>query len=279
MVKACPMKMNGLRTKVDFNIIHLGLYDCLIGMDWLDEHHVVLGCYNKAFTCLDEEGNLRTVQGIPRPITIRDVSSLQLKKNYMKGCQVFIGNMEEAPKDRVPSVEDYATLKEYEDVFKEISIFPMKKDIDFFINLVSRATPVSKTLYRMSTLELKKLQMKLEEIMKKGYIHPSVSPWGATVLFMKKKNGTLRLCIDFKNLNKVTVKNKYHLPRIYDLFDQLWGVQIFSKIDLISGYHKVRIKHEDISYTAFRMRYGHYQFTMVPSKLLNAPIVFMCLMN
>jgi hypothetical protein len=136
MVKACPMEMNGLHTKVDLNIIPLGSYDCLIGMDWLDQHHVVLDCYNKEFTCLDEEGNLRTVQGIPRVVTIREVSALQLKKSYRKGCQVFAVHMEEAPKDKVSNVEDCTVLKEFEDVFKEISGLPPKRDIDFSINMM-----------------------------------------------------------------------------------------------------------------------------------------------
>jgi len=103
-------------------------------------------------------------------------------------------------------------------------------------------TPISNTPYRMSTLELKELQMQLEELLKKVYIRPSVSAWGAPILFMKKKNGTLRLCIDFRKLKRVTVNNKYPLPRIDDLFDQMWDAQIFSKIDLIFGYHHVRIK-------------------------------------
>jgi hypothetical protein len=118
MVKACPMEMNGLRTNADLNIIPLGVYDFLIGMDWLDEHHAILDCYNKEFTYLDEEGKLRTFQGIPSVVTIKEVSTLQLKKSYRKGCQVFTVHMEEARKDKVPSVEDHTILKEYEDIFK-----------------------------------------------------------------------------------------------------------------------------------------------------------------
>jgi hypothetical protein len=187
--------------------------------------------------------------------------------------------MEETPKDKVPNIEDYVVLKEFEYVFKEIPGLPPKRDIDFSINMMPGAAPVSKTPYRMSTPELKELQMQLEELLKKGYIHPSVSPWGAPVLFVKKKDGTLRLCIDFRQLNKVTVKNKYPLPRIDDLFDQLKDEKIFSKIDLRSGYHQVRIKYEYINKTSFQTRYGHYEFTVVPFGLSNAPIVFMCLMN
>jgi hypothetical protein len=156
---------------------------------------------------------------------------------------------------------------------------PPRREIDFSIDLVPRATSVSKTPYRMSTLELKELQMQLEEFLKKGYIRPSVSPWGALVLFVRNKYGTLRLCIDFRQLNKCTIKNKYPLPQIDGLFDQLRGENIFSKIDLREGYHQVRIKEEDIHKTTFRTRYGHYEFVVVPFGLTNAPTIFMCLMN
>jgi hypothetical protein len=115
--------------------------------------------------------------------------------------------------------------------------------------------------------------------LKKGYICTSVSPWGASILFVKNKNGTLRPCIDFRQLNKYTIKNKYPLPRIDDLFDQVRGAKLFSKIDLRVGYHQVRIKEEDIHKTTFRTRYRHYEFVVVPFALTNAPSVFMCLMN
>jgi hypothetical protein len=279
MVNSCLMDMDGLNTREDLNIFSLGSYDCLIGMDWLEQHHAILDCHNMTFTCLDKEENLMKVQGIPRVVTIREISILQLKKCYRKGCQIFASHMEETPKDKVPNLEDYAVLKEFEYVFKEVPGLPPKRDIDFCINLMPGATPVLKTPYRMSTLELSELLMHLEELLNKGYICPSVSPWGALVLFVKKKDGTLILCIDFRQLNKVTIKNKYPLPMIDDLFDQLKDANIFSKIDLRSGYHQVRIKEEDISKTTFKTRYVHYEFTVVPFGLSNAPVVFMFLMN
>ncbi|KAL4026376.1 hypothetical protein IC575_014805 [Cucumis melo] len=131
----------------------------------------------------------------------------------------------------------------------------------------------------MAPAELKELKVQLQELLDKGFIRPSVSPWGAPVLFVKKKDGSMRLCIDYRELNKVTVKNRYPLPRIDDLFDQLQGATVFSKIDLRSGYHQLRIKNEDIPKTAFRSRYGHYEFIVMSFGLTNAPAVFMDLMN
>jgi len=131
----------------------------------------------------------------------------------------------------------------------------------------------------MAPTKLKELKIQLDELLQKGFIRTSVSSWGALVLFVKKKDGTLRLCIDYRELNKITIKNKYPLPRIDDLFDQLEGAWVFSKINLRSGYHQLRIKLEDIPKTAFRTRYGHYGFTMMPFGFTNAPVAFMDLMN
>jgi hypothetical protein len=198
MVKSCLMDMNGLNTKAYLNIFPLGSYDYLIGMDCLEQPHTLLYYHNKAFTCLDEEGKLRKVQGIHKAITIREISALQLKKCYRKGCQIIAAHLVETPRDKVPNLEDYAVLEDFDDVFKEVPRLPPMRDIDFSINLMPGEAPVSKTPYRMSTPELKELQMQLEELLKKGYICLSVSPWGAPFLFVKNKDGTLRLFIDFR---------------------------------------------------------------------------------
>eukprot|EP00253_Pinus_taeda_P032829 PITA_32829 len=166
------------------------------------------------------------------------------------------------------------------DVFpEEIPGLPPRRNIDFTIELVPGATPISRAPYRMSVPELTELKMQLQELLDKDYIRLSVSPWGAPVLFVKKKDGTLRMCIDYRQLNKLTIKNKYPLPRIDELFDQVKGATVFSKIDLRSGYHQIRIKEEDIAKTTFRTRYGHYEFVVLPFGLTNAPATFMCLMN
>lgn len=133
--------------------------------------------------------------------------------------------------------------------------------------------------YRMSASELAELKSQLEDLLERKFVRPSVSPWGAPVLLVRKKDGSMRLCIDYRQLNKVTIKNRYPLPRIDDLMDRLVGARIFSKIDLRSGYHQIKVKDEDIQKTAFRTRYGHYEYTVMPFGVTNAPGVFMKYMN
>ncbi|GKC87344.1 putative reverse transcriptase domain-containing protein [Tanacetum coccineum] len=145
------------------------------------------------------------------------------------------------------------------------------QEIEFFIELVLGAIPVAKSPYRLAPSEMEELSSQLKELQDKGFIRLSSSPWGAQVLFVKKKDGSFRMCIDYRELNKLTIKNRYPLPRIGDLFDQLQGSQYFSKIDLRSGYHQLRVHEDDIPKNAIRTRYGHFEFTVMPFGLINAP--------
>ena len=180
----------------------------------------------------------------------------------------------------VLKLDDIPVVREFPDVFPEdLPGIPIDREIEFSIDLLPGTSPILKAPCRMAPTEPKELKEQLQELLDKGFIRPSASPWGSPVLFVKKKDRTMRLCIDYRELNRVTVRKKYPLPRIDDLFDQLQGAQVFSKIDLRSGYHQLKIKGEDIPKTAFRTRYGHYEFLVMPFGLTNAPTAFMDLMN
>ncbi|GJX08987.1 putative reverse transcriptase domain-containing protein [Tanacetum coccineum] len=156
---------------------------------------------------------------------------------------------------------------------------PLARPVEFQIDLIPGAVPIARAPYQLAPSKMKELSEQLQELSDKGFIRPSSSPWGAPVLFVKKKDGSFRMCIDYRELNKLTVKNRYPLSRIDDLFDQLQGSSIYSKIDLRSGYHQLRVREQDIPKTAFRTRYGHYEFQVMPFGLTNAPAIFMDLMN
>ncbi|KAL8125430.1 hypothetical protein AgCh_012934 [Apium graveolens] len=173
-----------------------------------------------------------------------------------------------------------------QDAMKDSDVIEVEFDVILGMDWISRndaqidwTAPVSKAHYLLAPLEMKKLATQLQELLDKGMIRPSVSPWRAPVLFVKKKDGSMRLCIDYRELNKLTIKNRYPLPRIDDLFDQLKDSVYFSKIDLRNGYHQLKIKPEDIPKTTIRTRYGHYEFLVMSFGLFNAPTAFMDLMN
>src|SRR4051794_315727 len=176
--------------------------------------------------------------------------------------------------DKIPVV------REFLDLFpEELPGMPPDRELEFAIELVPGTSPIYKKYYQMPSTELVELKKQLDKLLQKGYIRPSTSPWGSPVLFVKKKDGTLRMCVDYRPLNEVTIKNKYPLPRIDDLFDQLKGSRVFSKIDLRMGYYQLKIRKDDIPKTAFTTRYGLYEFTVMSFGLTNAPAYFMGMMN
>ncbi|GAU10637.1 hypothetical protein TSUD_418350, partial [Trifolium subterraneum] len=235
----CPVSVAGKIYHIDLICLPLKDMDIVLGMDWLSANTVYIGCAEK---------NLY----VPIDLNAESRALTALLQNTHQLIQ-YLG--------------------------AENKCFSIMFTISSESSLSPRSQPISIAPYRMSPLELRELKSQLEELLQKHFIRPSVSPWGAPVLLVKKKDGTMRLCIDYRQLNKVTIKNKYPLPRIDDLLDQLRGATIFSKIDLRSGYHQIRIRTSDVSKTAFRTRYGHYEFLVMPFGLTNAPAIFMDYMN
>jgi hypothetical protein len=181
--------------------------------------------------------------------------------------------------DATPTM-DVRTVSEFPDVFpEELPGMPPDREIEFVIELVPGTAPIFKRPYRMAANKLAEFKEQLQELLDKGYIHPNASPCGAPIIFVPRKDGTQRMCVDYRSLNEVTIKNKYPLPRIDDLFDQLKGACVFSKIDLQSRYHQLKIRATDIPKIVFITRYGLYEYTVMSFGLTNAPAYFMYLMN
>ena len=228
--------------------------DVILGMDWLARYKGVIDCANRKVTLTSNDGRVVTVHALSS-------ESLRSRLNQI-------------------TLEEIPIVREYPDVFPDdLPGMPPKRDIEFRIDLVPGTTPIHKRPYRMAANELAEVKRQVDDLLQKGYIRPSSSPWGAPVIFVEKKDHTQRMCVDYRALNDVTIKNKYPLPRIDDLFDQLKGATVFSKIDLRSGYHQLRIKEEDIPKTAFTTRYGLFECTVMSFGLTNAPAFFMNLMN
>jgi hypothetical protein len=177
-------------------------------------------------------------------------------------------------------LEGIHVVREFSDVFPDDLLgMPPERVIEFKIELQVGTDPIAKAPYKMSPMETKELKIQQQGLLDKGYICPCTSPWGCSALFVEKKDKELRLCVDCRPLNAVTIKNKYPLPRIDILFDQVAGAQVFSKIDLHSGYHQIKIRTEDIPKTAFTTRYGLYEYLVISFGLMNALAHFMYLMN
>ncbi|GJV41595.1 putative reverse transcriptase domain-containing protein [Tanacetum coccineum] len=271
---------------VDLMPVEMGTYDVIIGMDWLTKYQAVIDCAKKIVR-IPFGSEILIFHGDgsrnKRGTRLNIISCTKAQKYVLQGCHVFLAHItvkETGDKSKKKQLEDVPIVKNFPEVFPEdLPGLPPTRQVEFHIDLVPGAAPVARAPYRLAPSEMKELADQLQELSDKGFIRPSSSPWGAPVLFVKKKDGSLRMCIDYRELNKLTVKNRYPLPRIDDLFDQLQGSSVYSKIDLRSGYHQLKVREEDISKTAFRTRYGHYEFQVMPFGLTNAPAVFMDLMN
>jgi hypothetical protein len=178
------------------------------------------------------------------------------------------------------SLEEIRVVQEFPDVVsEELPGIPLDCDIEFIIELLPGTPPISNRLYRMLVNELAELKKQIAELQSKGFIRPTSSPWGAPVLLVEKKDRTQRMCVDYRSLNEVTIKNKYPLPWIVDLFDQMKGASDFSKINLRSGYHQLKIREPDMPKTTFHTRYGLYEYIVMSFGLTNVHAYFLYIMN
>lgn len=292
--------------KASFTVMSLNGYEAILGMPWLSRANPSIHWPSGTISVMSEDGRsivlctetssqskgqeeqkeeskqcrLINDQEIPRPEAPEKFIALQKDEQVM--CVAWLQPQSESQSQsdaELPAAEKI--VSEFKDVFPEElpKGLPPKRDVDHEIVLMPGVKPPSRAPYRMSVKELEELKEQLDENLKHGFIRPSRSPFGSPVLFVKKKDGSMRLCVDYRALNKITVKNKYPLPLISDLLDQLQGAKIFSKIDLRSGYHQIRIAENDISKTAFRTRYGHFEFLVLPFGLTNAPATFMHLIQ
>ncbi|KAJ9509188.1 hypothetical protein QJQ45_001677 [Haematococcus lacustris] len=294
----CSIRMGTYRDRLQLSMANIPnpSFDIVLGKPWLAAKNPCVDWINNVVR-LDHAGSTHTMTPPPPTPLQADQLNLLSAPRFRRAArhdEVFMALLTQQPNPSTSTSSSTpapdppplhpkaaALVQQYPSVFpKELpAVQDMpRRSVDHTIHLTGPA-PSPRPIYRMSQPELDQLKKQLDDLLTKGFIRPSTSPFAAPVLFVRKKDGSLRLCVDFRALNQQTLKNRYPLPRIDDLLDQLSGAQVFSKIDLRSGYHQIRVAEEDIPKTAFRTRYGHYEFTVLPFGLCNAPATFQQLMN
>ncbi|KAL0540694.1 hypothetical protein IC582_020705 [Cucumis melo] len=262
-IKACQVEVANHVLDVTLLVLDMQDFDVILGMDWLSTNYTSINCSRKEVVFNTPSAASFKFKGARTVVLPKVISALKASKLLNQGTWSILASVVDTREPEV-SLSSKSVVREYPDVFPdELPRLPPSREIDFAIELEPDTAPISRAPYKMASAEPKELKVQLQELLDKGFIRPSVSPWGAPVLFVKKKDGSMRLYIDYRELNKVTVKNRYPLPRINDLFDQLQGATVFSKIDLHSSYHQLRIRDSDISKIAFRSRDGHYEFIVM----------------
>jgi hypothetical protein len=278
-----PLKIQKYWERLDFEVAPLGDHDLILGKPWLTRHNPHIDWTKNEVTLIQDGVNITIKPDKTQTRTpIATLSAIQFKKALKKATCAFVALIRPKKEDKKLSISESVKLllNKYKDVFPDkLPGLPPSRDHDHEIKLVPDAAIPKKKMYRMSPLEIEAVKKELNELIERGAIQPSKSPFGSPVLFVKKKDDTLRMCIDYRALNKITVKNHYPLPLIDQIFDALKNAKYFTKIDLTSGYHQIRIKPEDIPKTAFMTPFGLYEFLVMAFGLTNAPATFQDLMQ
>jgi hypothetical protein len=258
VVKDVKLEIGDREFLIDLVVLPGVGIDIILGMKWMSGNGVLIDTSTRVVMLRDPVDKKGFLVQLPHDISIHNTANATLAK----------------------AIKDLPVVCEFPDVFPDdLPGLPPDRDVEFKIELIPGTAPISRRPYRMPPNELAELKSQLNELLKKGLIRPSSSPWGCPAIFVKKKDESLRMCVDYRPLNAVTIKNKYPLPRIDILFDQLSKAKVFSKIDLRSGYHQIKIRPEDIPKTAFSTRYGLFEYLVMSFGLTNAPAHFMYLMN
>lgn len=265
-------------------ILPLGSYDLILGMDWLEQHSPMWVDWKRRKLRFTYQGNRITLKGI------KDCTSkcTKLKVNKLKGLlrkggvdqlvQLTLAT-DSSPKDDTPPAKVHELLQSYTHLFQAPTALPPQRPFDHAIPLMQGVKPVNVKPYRYSPAQKDEIERQVKEMLLNGVIQPSSSPFASPVLLVKKKDGTWRFCVDYRQLNTVTIKNKYPLPIVDELLDELHGAQWFTKLDMSSGYHQIRVLPQDEHKTTFKTHNGHWEFLVMPFGLTNAPATFQAAMN
>nr|GEX40038.1 putative reverse transcriptase domain-containing protein [Tanacetum cinerariifolium] len=250
VLKGCTLNLINHLFKIDLMFIELGTFNVINGMDWLVAFDAVIVCGKKEVN-IPVKNQMLMVKGDSNSSRLKVISCIKARKYIKRGCHLFLAHVTKMEKSE-KRLEDVRIIHDFPKVFPDdLSGLPPSQQVEFKIDLVPGAAPIARAPYHLALLEMKELSEQLKELLEKGFIRLSSSLWGALLLFVKKKDGSFRMCIDYRDLNKFTVKNRYPFLRIDDLFYQLQGSSVYSKIDLRSGYHQLRVQEEDIPITAF----------------------------
>nr|CAD1824585.1 unnamed protein product [Ananas comosus var. bracteatus] len=274
-------EMQGEKYSADLRVIRLEGSSMILGIDWLKAHGPITFDYEINTVIITKGEKKIHLKGMTEKAQLRSITAKQLLQEPQLGSCCAIAQWippDSGKEENIPE-SIHEVLREYGDVFQEPQGLPPTRSQDHRIPLLTGSSPVNIRPYRYTFEQKNEMERQIKEMLQTGIIQPSHSPYASPVLLVKKKDGTWRFCVDYRQLNKLTVKDKYPIPIIEDLLDELGGAKYFSKIDLRSGYHQIRMHPSDIPKTAFRTHIGHYEFRVMPFGLTNAPATFQAIMN
>ncbi len=233
MCRSCPIKIWDWIMPANLLVLNRMVgFDVVLGMNWLSKYYVTIDCGSRVMTFREPGHEKLVYRGCKSSLFAITVSTLRTKKLININCVAYLAIVVEDQK-KVSKLKDILIVREFPNVFSaELPRMPPDQEIEFVVDLHPGTTPMSKVPYRIALAELKELKAQLQDLLDKGFIKSSISHLGAPMLFVKKNDGSMQMCVDYRELNKETIKNKYPLPRISDLFDQLQGSRVYSKIDL-----------------------------------------------